>query len=238
MRIAILLTDIDVSDFASQFPDEAQKVVNLMQPQVTGWSFHPYAVRDQIFPADILAYDGLIITGSPASVHDDRPWIAPLLQLIQDADARRVPMVGICFGHQAIALALGGEVGRNPRGWGLGTVTTDFHTYKAWMEPRHPQIRLWRWHNEVVTRLPPGAEVLGRDPLTDVSAFSIGDHVFATQHHPEITEDYMRAMLDQLEGEVAHSVLVQARASCKPGAEGALFAVWMARFFEMARGRV
>lgn len=235
MKIAILLTDIDVSDFANQFPDDVQKVVSLMQPVVPDWSFRGYPVRDGIFPADILSYDGLIITGSPASVHDDRPWIGTLLELIRKAHRARLATVGICFGHQAIALALGGEVGRNPRGWGLGTVTTEFLVQKPWMKPRLQTIRFWRWHNEVVTRLPEGAEILGRDPLADISAFGIGRHILATQHHPEITEDYMRAMLDQLEGEVDHAVLDGARRTSDLGAEGNLFALWMARFFEQAQ---
>jgi len=229
MKIAILLTDIDTSDFANQFPDDAQKVVNLMQPLVPDWSFHRYPVRDGVFPQDVLAYDGLIITGSPASVHDDRPWIAPLLAAIRRAHAARLPMVGICFGHQAIALALGGQVAHNPRGWGLGTVTTEFHHHKPWMVPPHPRIRLWRWHNEVVTHLPPGAEVLGRDPLADISAFCIGDHVLTTQHHPEITEDYMRKLLTEYGGDVDPQLMAQALASCDDGAEGALFAGWMVR---------
>ena len=232
MKIAILLTDIDVSDFANQFPDDAQKVVDLMHPLRPDWTFHRFAVRDGEFPPKSAEFDGLVITGSPASVHDDRPWIAPLLALIRTAEARRQPMVGICFGHQAIALALGGKVARNPLGWGLGTVTTTFQTHKSWMQPSHRQIRFWRWHNEIVTHLPTGAEVLATDPLTDISAFCIGNHVLAIQHHPEITTDYMDGMLGMLQGEVSADVLAEARNSSKLDAEGGLFVEWMALFLE------
>jgi len=235
MKIAILLTDIDVSEFALSWPDDGEKFRRLMAPLRPDWSFTTFPVRDGVFPDDIAAFDGLLITGSPASVHDDRPWIAPLLDLIRRADSLRLPMVGACFGHQAIAVALGGQVGRSARGWGLGTTVTRFTRHLDWMQPRHGALRLYCAHNEQVTVLPPGAVVLGHDPIAPVSAFAIGGHVLCTQHHPEMTPDYVAGLLDYMAADVPPQVLARARRSAAKGAQGRLFAGWMAGFYEAAQ---
>lgn len=235
MKIAILLTDTDVSEFANRYADDAQKFVNLIKPLRPDWQFVRYAARDNVFPAALDPYDGIIITGSPASVNDDLPWIARLMEVIREADRRRLPMVGACFGHQAIAKALGGEVRRNPKGWGLGTVTTSFVTPMPWMQPWQDDMRFWRAHNEIVTRLPKGAVSLGHDPLAEISAYSIGTHVFTTQHHPEITPDYMQGLLEVLADSVETDLLAEARSSCDVGAEGTRFAEWIAKFFELPK---
>lgn len=88
-----------------------------------------FAVKDGIFPKDITAFDGVIITGSPASVHDDMPWVAPLLDQIREAFQSETPIFGACFGHQAIAVALGGGVTHNPKGWAFGLL--DMQVTKA-----------------------------------------------------------------------------------------------------------
>jgi GMP synthase-like glutamine amidotransferase len=235
MQIAILLTDIDVSDFARSYPDDAEKFRRLMAPLRPDWNFVTYPVRDGVFPEDIAAYDGLLITGSPASVHDDRPWIAPLMDLIRQADALRLPMVGACFGHQAIAVALGGQVARSTRGWGLGSTVTRFTRHLDWMQPRHGTLRFYCAHNEQVVALPPGAVVLGHDPIAPVSAYAIGGHVLCTQHHPEMTPDYVAGLLEYMAGDVPPEVLSRARRSAAKGAQGRLFAGWMASFYEAAQ---
>lgn len=238
MKIAILLTDVDDSDFTRSFPDDADKFRRLLHPLRPEWSFVTYPVKDGIFPADISAYDGILITGSPASVHDDRPWIPVLFDLIREADRRRIPMVGACFGHQAIATALGGCVAKNDAGWGLGATTTTFVRHLDWMRPRHRAIRLYCAHNEQVVKLPEGAIVLGYDPIAPVSAFAIGGHVLCTQHHPEMTADYVAGLLDYIEGDIDPEVMARARWSTAGGAEGTKFAGWIAAFYEAAHANM
>lgn len=234
MRIAILLTDVDDSDFTRSFPDDADKFRRLMTPLRPQWEYVTYSVKDGVFPESIDAYDGILITGSPASVHDDRPWIPRLLDLIREAHARRMPMVGACFGHQAIAVALGGEVGRNEKGWGLGATETTFTRRMPFMRPARSSLRFYCAHNEQVTRLPQDAVVIGRDPIAEVSAYVIGSHVLCTQHHPEMTPDYVAGLLDYMGDGVDPEVMARARDSVRGGAEGKLFAQWMASFYEAA----
>ena len=234
MKIAILLTDVDDSDFTRSFPDDAEKFRRLLQPLRPQWEFVTYSVKDNVFPESLEAYDGYVITGSPASVHDDRIWIPRLFKLIREAHRIRLPLVGACFGHQAIAKALGGKVARNGAGWGLGATTTTFTRHMPWMKEKHREIRLYCAHNEQVVALPKGAVVLGHDPIAPVSAFAIGQHILATQHHPEMTPDYVDGLLNYMEADMDPGVIARARGSIAEGAEGPKFATWMADFLASA----
>ena len=113
-RIAVLLTSNDTSAFSRRFPNDGEKIRDLLGPLRPDWTFSIWAVKDGQFPPWAAAADGYVITGSPASVHDSLAWIGTLKTWILDLNAARVPLVGLCFGHQAIALALGGRVERSP----------------------------------------------------------------------------------------------------------------------------
>lgn len=116
MHIAILMANTDESEFAQRHPKDGKKFARLIGPLRPDWRFTTIAVKDGEFPADLSGYDGFIITGSPASVHDEEPWVHRLMQVIRDIRAADLPLFGACFGHQAIAKALGGRVGKNPGG--------------------------------------------------------------------------------------------------------------------------
>ena len=119
-HIGVLMTATDTPPFAAEFPDDGEAFRNLLSPERPDWRFSIVYVKDNEFPERVRDYDGYVITGSPATVTDDRPWIRRLLGLIREIDAERIPLAGVCFGHQAIALALGGEVERAKQGWGFG----------------------------------------------------------------------------------------------------------------------
>ena len=118
------MTNTDESAFAQAWPRDGDKFVALIEALRPTWGFSIFAVKDGVFPADLVAFDGFIIMGGPAWVHDDAPWIAVLLAQIRQISALGIPMFGACFGHQAIAMASGGTVGPNPGGWVLGRVDT------------------------------------------------------------------------------------------------------------------
>jgi GMP synthase-like glutamine amidotransferase len=233
-RIAILLTSNDASAFARRFPNDGLKVQALLAGLRPDWAYRVWSVKDGEFPVGIDAADGYIITGSPASVHDPLDWIATLKSLIRELHAAKVPLVGLCFGHQAVALTLGGRVERNPGGWRLGIATTHFIRESSYMQPFVPSLDLYAAHNEQVTQLPPGAELLGGDAFCPNASFAIGGHVFTTEYHPEFTPDFLRALTDELDGKLPPEVILGARRDLSRPAQGALFAEWIVRFFDQA----
>ena len=223
MHIAILMTNTDTSAFAHVWPKDGDKFITLISPLRPEWEFSVFAVKDDVFPADLSEFSGFIITGSPASVHDQTPWVAMLLAQIRQIADLGTPMFGACFGHQAIALALGGTVGANPSGWVLGQVKTTM---------AGAPIRLYAAHREQVLALPPGAVVVGGNKDCPIGSLALGTTILTTQYHPEMTPDFMGALVGHLDGALPGPVIVQARASLNQPAETARMAQTIVDFLE------
>ena len=236
MRIAVLLTNDDTSAFAAHFPNDGQKVVQLLQPLRPDWTFEVVPVKDGVLPASVQAFDGYVVTGSPASVNDDSlPWVGQLLGFIREVHAARQPLIGLCFGHQAVARALGGQVARNAAGWGLGTAATHWAQPRAWMHPPVAATTLMAAHNEQVTRMPEGAECLGGSDFCPIGSMQIGQHIWTTQYHPEMPLVFMQALLAYLADKLDADTITGAHASLANAADVPLFSQWMVQFFEHAR---
>ncbi len=225
MRLATLVTNTDDSDFAKARPLDDAKFAAMIRAVRPGWQVDAYWVCRDEFPEDLSAYDGVMITGSPASVHDGAPWMARLEALIRDLIAGEKPLFGACFGHQAIAKALGAPVTRNPAGWAHGRIpVTDLAT--------GTHFSLYGSHIEQVASLPEGAAPLYESPGTPIAGFAIGTHVMTIQHHPEMTPEFIADLVDHLADYVGPEVTADARASLAEPADGAIFAEQIARFFE------
>jgi GMP synthase (glutamine-hydrolysing) len=136
--------------------------------------------------------DAFIVTGSSSSVTERAPWMLRAEELLRDIVAARTPLLGICFGHQMIAQALGGEVRRNPFGREIGTVrlarTADDPLFAG--TPRAFDVH--ETHVDAVTRLPAGAELLATTTRDPVAAFRVGARVHGVQFHPEMDADIIR----------------------------------------------
>ena len=235
-RIAVLLTNDDTSAFASKFQNDGQKVVNLLQPLRPDWTYEVVPVKDGVLPSDPQAFDGYVITGSPASVNDDSlPWVGQLLDFIRAVHAARQPLIGLCFGHQAVARALGGQVARNAAGWGLGTAPTHWQAARPWMQPAQSTTTLMAAHNEQVIRMPEGAVCLGGSDFCPIGSMQIGQHIWTTQFHPEMPLVFMQALLSYLADKLDIDTMARAHSSLANAADVPLFGQWMVQFFEHAR---
>ncbi len=229
-RLAVLMCNTDTSDFAARHPGDGDKFRALLALARPDWAVDVFDATQSVFP-DVADYDGVIVTGSPASVHDPDAWVARLLGAIRAAVAQGVPVFGACFGHQAVALALGGQVDRSA-GWVLGHWQTRVVARAPWMADVPDELVLAAAHNEQVTRLPDGAAVLTTSDDCPVGGFRIGDRVWTTQYHPEITPDFINALTDHLAGKLPEPVIATARASLVLTPDRAAMAEAIARFFE------
>lgn len=237
LRIAVLLTNDDTSAFAAEFPNDGQKVVNLLKPQRPDWIFEVVPVKDGVLPSGPQAFDAYVITGSPASVNDDKlVWLSPFLEFIRKIDAAKQPLIGLCFGHQAVARALGGQVAYHASGWGLGTASTQWHQSSPWMQPLKTVTTLMAAHNEQVTQMPEGALCLGGNDFCPVASMQMGQHIWTTQYHPEMPLNFMQALLGYLADKLDANTVNRANASLSVDADAPLFARWMVQFIEHARG--
>jgi len=154
-----------------------------------------FSVIDGDFPESIDVCDAYIASGSKASVNDDLPWVNALERFVWQLFLANKPFVGICFGHQMIAKALGGEVRYSDKGWGIGVAKTAVHTHKQWMLPNQSQVKLVVSHQEQVCQLPPETEVILGNNFCPYAMIQVGDNFLGLQGHPEFSRAYCYALM-------------------------------------------
>ena len=141
------------------------------------------------------AADGIIISGSARDAWNDDPDILRLLEFARDAMSRRQPMLGVCFGHQLLGRALGGDVGRNPAGWEVGATTVEL-TAEGQKNPLfagfETEFAAIQSHRDAVFALPAVVKVLATNARAPIQAFSADDRVFGVQFHPEMDGEILR----------------------------------------------
>ena len=231
MHLAILVTNTDLSDFAHRHPFDAEKFTVMVQSVRPDWTCTAFRVHLDEFPDSLAPFDGVIITGSPASVHDADPWVARLMDLIRGTD---LPMFGACYGHQAIAVALGGTVGDNPHGWSFGLEHSDVTNPQPWMSGLGGSFCQFAAHKEQVTELPDGAATIATAKGVPHAGFVIGKRVYTTQNHPEMTRDFFAALLEEYGPALGDTVASAAKASLANQDDNTAFAQSVAAFFEQA----
>lgn len=233
MHLAILMTNTDESDFAKRHPKDGEKFTRLVHLVRPDWQLTSFAVKDGVFPTDMSLFDGMIITGSPASVHDTDPWVARLQALIRDIYAQDIPMFGACYGHQAIALALGGTVGPNPAGWVFGRTRSKIIHATPWMQGLPEMFSEYGAHVEAVTHLPEGAQVLAVSDTCPIAGYRIGNAIYTTQNHPEMTDGFIEALIEEYHDKLPEGVGDAAKASLAHDVDQRAYAETIAQFFEM-----
>ncbi len=142
---------------------------------------------------------GVVVTGSSALVSAREPWSERAAAWLREAVATGTPLLGICYGHQLLAHALGGRVGRNPRGREIGTVALELHA-AAREDPLlgglPAQLKVQATHVESVLELPPGARLLASSATDPHQAFACGERAWGVQFHPEFDAEVVRTYLE------------------------------------------
>lgn len=142
---------------------------------------------------ELSSFDAVIVTGSAASVTEGAPWMHRAGRRLVACVRASVPLLGVCFGHQLLAQALGGEVQRNPFGREIGSVRFDLTAPDPVLAAGATDYVVNMTHVDAVVRLPPGAEQLGRTALDPYAALRFAPRAWGVQFHPEMDADVMRA---------------------------------------------
>ncbi|MCC6002198.1 MAG: type 1 glutamine amidotransferase [Pararhodobacter sp.] len=196
-----------------------------------GFTFTTWRVLDGAFPPDVSHCDGWLITGSRFGAYEDHAFIPPLEQFIRAALAARVPVAGVCFGHQIMAQALGGTVQKYAGGWSVGPTEYSFEGAR---------VALNAWHQDQVITPPPGARTVAHNPSCAHAALAYdapdGHPLgFSVQAHPEFDDHFVNGLIQTRgRGLVPDAVLDAAQARLGQPLDRQQIAGRIADFFHAA----
>jgi len=222
MKIGILQTGHSPDAMIAKTGDYGDLFQRLLADR--GLEFQVWSVVDGIFPESVHDADGWLLTGSRHGAYEDLPWIAKLEGFIRDIYAASVPMVGICFGHQVIAQALGGKVEKYKGGWAVGRQEYDFGGKR---------VALNAWHQDQVVSRPADASVCGSNAFCENAALIYGDKAFSVQAHPEFSNDFVTELAEKRgRGVVPDALLDTVAANADRPVDQSLLAGQIEHFFK------
>jgi len=225
MRIGILQTGRAPDALRDQMGDYPDMFERLLADR--GLEFRTFHVEGMDFPKDVHDCDGWLITGSRHGAYEQHDFIPPLEKFIRKAYDEKVPVVGICFGHQIIAQAMGGKVEKFGGGWAVGPQTYEFDGR---------EVRLNAWHQDQVVEKPAMAETVGTNDFCEHAALLYDDRAYTIQAHPEYGDDFIDGLMTTRgKGLVPDALMEQARARFGAGNSSQAVADDIAAFFKKNR---
>ncbi len=220
-------------------PPEAEAFIALLRGVGYEGDFETYHVAVGEFPPGVDACDAFLLTGSPSSAYEDEPWIEQLKAFVRDLDTAQVPTVGVCFGHQLIAEALGGKVQQSPVGWQAGLYEFEVFDDHPWMGDAAPVdgVKVHHLNKDQVVALPPNATRIATSPACHNMMLTVGDHVLSIQGHPEMTKASLTGFLRDLDkmNAITPAEVTRAHESVSDASPDAtMMGTWIRTFIERA----
>jgi GMP synthase-like glutamine amidotransferase len=233
MNLGILKCD-NVSELFvtehGQYPEMFATLLQSVDPKI---KFTVYDAQLGHLPSDTHAADAYLITGSRYGVNDGFLWIAQLEQFVRTLYAAQKKVIGICFGHQLIAKALGGKVIKSPKGWGVGMSQNTVVAHKEWMIPYSNNINILVSHQDQIVDLPLGAEVLASSDFCPYYMTQVGCHFLTIQGHPEFTKAYSKALMVSREDSINGQEYDKGIKSLELHEDDHLIARWIINFLNL-----
>ena len=217
----------DVVDRFGRYAESFEQLLSAVDPQLC---FQTYHVTRDHYPQHIDECDAYLMTGSKFSCYEDIPWIQRLKQFVVDCLEQEKKLIGICFGHQLIAEALGGAVEKHDRGWGMGVTSSDIKTTPSWLTPKQQQFNLLVSHQDQVTRLPQQASLIAGNAFCPIASFQVNQSILTFQGHPEFNRDYMQYIMTDRREVIGEQLYKQAKASLQQNEDNELVANWIVNF--------
>lgn len=232
MKLGILKTDAVRPQWVPEFGEYPDMFIAMLKLADPALEFTVYDVERGQYPADIDEVDAYLITGSKAGVYEDKPWIATLTAFVQQLHDRRKKLVGICFGHQMVAHALGGKVHKSPKGWGVGLHTHRFTSLPAWHDQEDMDLDILVSHQDQVEVVAEGAQVLAGSEFCANAVCQIGEHILTFQGHPEFVKAYSRELLAFRRECIGEQVYLKAMESLGGDHQGRRVGLWIHNFLQ------
>ena len=204
---------------------------NLFTKYAPGIAIEAYDVMNGKFPDIDENLQGFLITGSPYSAYEDEAWIIELKKFIQKIYTRRKKIVGVCFGHQIIAEALGGKVARSSKGWGIGVQPVHINKTMEWMKPINHELNLLVSYQDQIEVLPPNSSLLASNSHCPYFMYEIENIVLGIQGHPEFDKNFTEALYKYKAKLLGNDIVLGAISSLHKSIHPHIFAKWINNFF-------
>jgi len=230
LKLGILNADELSPEIVSTYGDYSDMFIQLFKKIDSSFTFSSYQVTQQRYPENIDECDAYLITGSKASAYEDEAWIARLKKYIRQLYAQRKKLVGICFGHQIIAEALGGRVEKSQKGWGVGLIHSEVLQKSNWINPELDDFSLLVSHQDQVTELPDQAVSIASSDFCEHSGFSIDNCILTYQGHPEFSTDYLLSIMNKRRKSIGEPTYHVALASLEQSSDDLTIARWISGF--------
>lgn len=230
MKIGILEAEVLAPDVVERFGSYGDMFIRLLSPISKDLSFRCYAAEHGELPQSTSECDAYVVTGSRHNAYDEDPWIEALKAFIRQLDAEKRKCLGICFGHQVIAQALGGRVEKSEKGWGIGAGGFEIFEQPKWLPTGSATFNILLSHQDQVVQLPEQAERFAGNSFCPNAGYFVGDHIFCLQGHPEFGRDYIQHLMDKRQERIGSERLADATQSLTLPVSTALFRDWLAAF--------
>ena len=212
----------DISDIFNNFFEKFAPEIEL----------EVYDVVNGDFPDLDGELKGFLCTGSPHSAYDDEAWIIELKKFIQNIYHQKKKIVGICFGHQIIAEALGGKVVRSSKGWGIGVQAIKINKIMEWMKPFSDKLNILASYQDQIESLPPKGSLLAGNSHCQYFMYEIENIVLGIQGHPEFEKKFVETLYKSRVELIGRNIVSTAISSLNGSIHPHIFAEWINNFFQ------
>jgi len=232
MKICLLKCGTIYDSLKDRFVDYDVMFINSFRESAVNINFEVFDVYKGNYPPNLKKYDGFLSSGSLSSVYDDDPWIAQYQKFTVELYEKKYMHVGICFGHQMIAHALGGKVEKAKQGWGMGVKKAKIKRYTSWMNsfPEN-EFNLIFSHQDQVLQLPENSTILAGNNHCPFSMFTVNDHCLGIQAHPEFSKEYSRVSIGLRSKKVDQLIIKNALESLSKATDEKRIIHWIENFF-------
>ena len=232
MKLTLLQTGDVPATLRANFGPYAKMFETMFDQTGGAFSYEVIKVSDGAPLPEPGSVEAIVLPGSAAGVYEDHAWLSPLREFIRQSYTARTPMLGICFGHQIMADALGGDVRKSDKGWGLGRHRYDTRQRPSFMQTAPASFAVACSHQDQVIVAPTEAEVILASDFTPNAGLAYRNGAaLSFQAHPEFDDDSALALAELRRGNAPDRVIDKAVSSFATPSDSRAMAAYIAAFF-------